>query len=175
MKKLLFICLCPLLFSAYQQQEDAAAMNAKKKTIFLYSFTKYIDWPPDYKEGNFVIGVFGNNPTLVSELNKMAATKMAQSQKIEIKSLNSIESSGKYNILFIPAESTAQSGDAIARLKGHGTLVVTEEKGMIKKGSAINFVTIESIIKFQLSIPNAEKQHLKIGRELESYAVKTND
>jgi hypothetical protein len=175
MRKLLLICLCPFLFSAYQQQEDAAAMNAKKKTIFLYSFTKYIDWPTDYKSGNFIIGVYGNNATLVSELNKMAATKMAQSQKIEIKSLNSLESTAKYHILFIPSENVAQFPDAIAKLKGHGTLLVTEEKGMIKKGSAINFVTVDSKIKFQISITNAEKQHLKISRELEALAIKDND
>ena len=160
-----------LLLTAFQQREDIAVMNAKYKTIYLYSFTKYIEWPPDYKEGNFVIGICGTQGPLLAELNRMASTKMAGSQKIEIRTITNVEAAGKCHILFLPTENMTQFNDIGSRLKGHGTLLVTEKEGMIKKGSAVNFVVVDSKIKFQLSKSNAEKQKLKISHELEALAV----
>jgi hypothetical protein len=176
MKKLGVLCIGLLLMSAaYQQKEDIIMINAKCKAIYLYNVTKYIDWPEDYKAGNFVIGVYGNYPMLLTELNRMASTKTAGSQKFEIKSVNTLESAGKYHILFISKETLVQFPEIIAKLKGRGTLLVTEKEGMTKKGSAINFVIIDSKIKFQLSKQNAEKHALKVSRELEALAVKEND
>ncbi|MFI5151400.1 MAG: YfiR family protein [Bacteroidia bacterium] len=171
MKKTALIVFAYLLLTAFQQREDIAAMNAKYKTIYLYSFTKYIEWPPDYKDGNFVIGVCGPQGPLLAELNRMASTKTAGSQKIEIRTVSNIEGAGKCHILFLPTENIAQFADIGMKLKGHGTLLVTEKEGMIKKGSAVNFVMVDSKIKFQLSKINAEKQKLKISHELEALAV----
>jgi hypothetical protein len=176
MKKLLIICLGVFLITtSFQQKEDAQAMNAHCKAIYLYNFTKYIEWPDEYKDGNFVIGVYGTYPPLLSELNKMASTKTAGTQKFEIKSLSSVEAASKYHILFISKENIGQFNEISTKLKGRGTLVVTELPGMTKKGSAINFVVVDSKIKFQLSKPNAEKHYLKVSRDLEALAVKEND
>jgi hypothetical protein len=175
MKKTAFIIMAYIFLTAFQQREDAAAMNAKYKTIYLYSFTKYIEWPPDYKDGNFVIGVCGTQTSLLAELNRMASTKTAGSQKIEIRSITNIEAAGKCHILFLPTENMVQFGDVASKLKGHGTLLVTEKEGMLKKGSAVNFIVVDSKIKFQLSKLNAEKQKLKISHELEALAVSSND
>ncbi len=164
-----------LILSAFQQREDAAIMNAHVKAIFLYNFTKQIEWPSDYKSGNFVIGVYGTYVPLLNELNKMASTKTAGTQKFEIKEITSIESAAKYHILFVSTDKMAQFGEITSKLKGHGTLLVTEKEGMTKKGSAINFVVVDSKIKFQLSKTNAEKQQLKVSRDLEAFAVKEND
>ena len=176
MKKLLVIVMSLFMISAaYQQKEDIVVINAHCKAIYLYNFTKYIEWPGDYKSGNFVIGVYGTYPTLLSELNRMASTKTAGSQKFEIRSVASVEAASKYHILFISKENLGQFTDIATRLKGKGTLLVTEKDGMTKKGSAINFVLVDNKIKFQLNKPNAEKHSLKVSRELESLAVKEND
>jgi hypothetical protein len=99
MKKVLVICMGLFMMSAaYQQKEDIVMINAKCKAIYLYNFTKYIEWPEDYKTGNFVIGVYGNYPMLLTELNRMASTKTAGSQKFEIKSVNTVEAASKYHI-----------------------------------------------------------------------------
>ena len=34
--------------------------NAKMRAMYVYQFTKYVDWPASSKQGNFVIGVIGN-------------------------------------------------------------------------------------------------------------------
>ena len=48
--------------------------NSKMKAIFIMNFTKLIEWPKAYREGDFVVGVVGESP-LYTELIKMAKTK----------------------------------------------------------------------------------------------------
>ena len=84
MKKLLFIFVSVMLLSSWMvapadQSEEA---NAKIKAIYIYNFTKYIEWPETYREGNFVVGVLGTSVPLVNELNKMATSKTVGTQKI---------------------------------------------------------------------------------------------
>jgi hypothetical protein len=173
MKKLLVIVLGIFMLSAsYQPKDD---VNAKFKAIYLYNFAKYIEWPDAYKDGNFVIAVYGSYNTLLTELNKMASTKTAGTQKFEIKPVTSLDAAAKYQILFVSKENMGQFSDVIAKLKGRGTLLVTEKDGMAKKGSAINFVVVDNKQKFELNKTNAEKHYLKVSKNLESLAILVNE
>jgi Fe-S cluster assembly iron-binding protein IscA len=170
MKKLLIILLSLLCMSAdmRMQQEDT---NAKIKAVFLYNFTKYIEWPQAYKEGNFVIGILGNNSNLVTELNKMAAQKMAGNQKIEIRLLTTADGANKCHIVFIQPDKGNELGEVIGKCKGKSSLIVTEKAGLARQGAAINFVVQESKQKFELNRGNAEKYNLKVSSNLASLAI----
>lgn len=156
-------------FSFQQPAKDDT--NARLKAVFLYNFTKYIEWPEAYREGNFVITVYGSSSTLLAELRNITATKMLGQQKFEIKSTTSLDGIGKSHILFIPQETAFTMNEIAAKLKGKSTLIVTEKSGMAKQGSAINFVVIENKQKFELNKSNAEKYNLKVSSNLSSLAI----
>ena len=80
------------------QGEEA---SARIKTIYIYNFTKYIEWPTSYREGNFVVGVLGSNSALLNELSKMANSKTVGDQKFEIRNISSCNATDKYNIVFV--------------------------------------------------------------------------
>lgn len=149
---------------------DPKDTNSKMKVTFLYSFTKYIEWPPGYKEGNFVIGVLGNTP-LFSELNNMAASKMMGSQKIEIKMFSSTSSISRCHVLFVPQENQGSFQDVINKVKGQSTLLITEKAGLAKQGAAINFVVADNKQKFELNKSNVEKYDLKVSSSLSKVAI----
>ena len=46
----------------------AKAQDEKFKALFMYNFTKYIEWPQSKQTGDFVIGVVGGSP-IIDELN----------------------------------------------------------------------------------------------------------
>ena len=145
--------------------------NAKIKAVFLYNFTKYIEWPKTYKEGNFIIGLYGINSSLSAELNKMAATKSVGTQKFEIKTMSSLDGANKCHMLFIPSTSGGQFSEVVSKLKGQSTLIITEKPGLTKQGAAINFVVQDNKQKFELNKANAEKYDLKVSSNLASLAV----
>lgn len=170
-KLLLIAALLCISVSFSFQQPAKDDTNARVKAVFLYSFTKYIEWPDTYKEGNFVITVYGGSTSLINELKAITSTKTLGSQKFEIKSASSIDAIGKTNILVIPQEANYKINDILARLKGKSTLLVTEKSGMAKQGSAINFVVVENKQKFELNKSNAEKYNLKVSSNLISLAI----
>ncbi|GAB4143512.1 MAG: hypothetical protein Fur0041_18610 [Bacteroidia bacterium] len=156
------------------QVTPRADANARIKSVFIYNFTRYIEWPSDYKSGNFIISIFGSNTALLNELNNMAKTKTVGEQKIEIRNTTSLDGIGKSNILFVTPDAGVSLSEVIAKLKGKSTLLVTEKAGYAKQGAAINFVVIENRQKFELNKANAEKYNLKVSSTLESLAIPVN-
>ncbi len=173
MKKLLFILVSILLLSSWMvapadQSEEA---NAKIKAIYIYNFTKYIEWPDTYKEGNFVVGVLGTSIPLVNELNKMASSKTVGTQKFEIKSVASAAECAKCHIVYILSDNSAQLPDVIGKVKGKSALIVTDKSGLATKGSGINFFVDGNKQKIELNRSNIEKYKLKVASTLVEMSV----
>lgn len=146
--------------------------NSKIKAVFLYNFTKYIDWPDKYKQGNFVIGVLGTT-SFYNDLSALVHNKKVGNQEFEIKSFTNAESvSGLCHILFIPAENSALLPEVLKKMKGKSTLIVTEKLGLAKQGSAINFIVENNKQRFELNKSNIEKYNLKVSSTLEALAIK---
>lgn len=164
--------LFALAFSSlsFQQQQNFDP-NAKVKAVFLYNFTRYFEWPEKMKSGNFIIHIIGTNNSLSNELNKMATSKQVGNQKLEIKNSPSLDATIKPHIIFLLNESSDMLKDISSKFKGKGALIVTEKGGLAKSGSAINFVAIESKLKFEYSKTNAVKAGLKTSEELKSLAI----
>lgn len=144
--------------------------NAKIKSVFVYNFTKYIDWPAPYKQGNFIIGVLGST-SMLTELSTMAATKKVGSQTLEVKMFPSPEAVGKCHILYVSADMASNFKEITNKIKGNSTLLVTEKSGLAKQGAAINFVVQDNKQKFELNKSNAEKYDLSISSTLTSLAI----
>ncbi len=179
MKRFAAILISFLCLSADYVREpiliDPNNGNAKIKASFIYNFTKYINWPEKYKEGNFVIGVLGNTP-FYTDLTSLLSTKTIGSQKFEIKSYSSAESiTGICHILFIPSENSSQLVDVMKKLKGKNTLIVTEKNGLAKQGSAINFVVENNKQRFEMNKANIEKYNLKVSSTLMDLSIKIDD
>jgi hypothetical protein len=173
MKKALAIVLSVILFSSWamirpDQSEEA---SAKIKAIYIYNFTKYIEWPETYKQGNFVVGVYGNSGALLNELNKMASIKTVGSQKLEIRSLSSAADASQCHIVYILSDNSPQLPDVLGKVKNRSALIVTDKAGLAAKGSGINFVIVDNKQKIELNKSNIEKYKLKVASTLVEMAL----
>ena len=173
MKKILFILVSVLLLSSWvvvmpDQSEEA---NAHVKAIYIYNFTKYIEWPENYKGGNFVVGVLGTSVPLINELNKMASSKTVGSQKLEIKNVSSVADVAKCHIIYILSDNSSQLSDVLGKVKGKSALIVTDKVGLATKGSAINFIIDGNKQKIELNRANVEKYKLKVASTLVEMSV----
>ncbi|MGK7396562.1 MAG: YfiR family protein [Candidatus Cyclobacteriaceae bacterium M3_2C_046] len=162
--KLLLVMFFSLIFQIGQAQDY------KFHSVFIYNFTKYIEWPSSYKSGEFVIGVLGKS-TVSDKLKEMAAIKSVGSQPISVKEYSSVEEIGKCHILFIPDNKSNFLENAIAKFTSSPTLLITEKAGMGKKGSGINFVLQGGKWKFELNKTALEQAQLKVATDLEKLAI----
>lgn len=154
----------------------------KLQAIFIYNFTKHINWPEEEKEVHwseeegeayFVIGIIGRTP-LKSELDKLATRKKIDNRPLLVKQYNSVKEIGQPNILFIPRYKTNLIPRINKKLKNSFTLTVSEKSGAAEKGSVINFVVKNRRQNFELNRSMAQKRNLKISSYLENLAILVN-
>ena len=165
MKKLnQFLLICFLLFSL-----GVKAQDYKFHSVFIYNFTKYIQWPAEYQNGEFVIGVLGNSE-ITGNLKKMAEIKTVGSQKIAVKEYSDISEVSKCHILFIPSSKSKELENALAKVNSQPTLIITERPGLGEKGSGINFITVDGKLNIELNKSVLESAGLKIASQLMALA-----
>jgi len=131
----------------------------------IYRFTKYIDWPDTKKSGDFIIGIVGESP-LYDALKRLSATKMVGTQKIVVNKVSS--SAGVYNchILFIGDDESGSVKKISAATAGAPVLIVSESNGLARKGSCINFITVDDKLKLEINKTSIEQRNLRIASEL---------
>jgi hypothetical protein len=139
-------------------------------SVFIYNFTKYIQWPAEYQTGEFVIAVLGDSP-IFHELEKMAMNKTVGIQKIVIKRYKSMKEVNNCHILFVPSANNNHFESVQEKLKGKHTLIITEKTGMAQKGSGINFVLQDNKWKFELNESATQSAGLKVSKELAQMAI----
>ncbi len=145
--------------------------NTKIKAVFLYNFTKYIEWPQNYKSGNFVIGVVGDE-SFAKELDVFFSPKSMGSQRFEIKHFKKPADITLSHMIYVSPNYIGNISDVLGKIKGKSTLLITEKAGMAKQGAAINFTIVENKQKFELNKANAEKYDLKVSSSLANLAIK---
>jgi hypothetical protein len=166
MKKIIFLILSgTLLISTNLQAQDK-----KFHSVFIYNFTKYIEWPSAYNSGDFIIGVLGKSD-ITQNLQEMANMKTVGKQKMVVKVFNSVNEIGKCNMLFIPTSQSDQIDLVKSRLSNSATLIISEKNGLGRKGSGINFVVENGRWRFELNRSVVENQNLKVSSELDKLAI----
>lgn len=164
---LIVFCLLSLRF----QQPSSYDVNAKIRAVFIYNFTRYFEWPEKKRLSNFVIYVVGKNESLISELKNLAKNKKVGTQDIEIKSSPSYESNINSHIIYFLPDQAKPVGEAAAKNRNKGALVVAESPGACRIGASINFVVMDNKLKFEYNKTTAERAGLKTNDDLRQLAA----
>ncbi|HEY3405553.1 MAG TPA: YfiR family protein [Ohtaekwangia sp.] len=164
MKRLFFLLAFLFTFSAGFSQTH------KFQSVFIYSFTRYIQWPDAYNTGDFEILVIGDSPIL-DELKVMAQAKKVGDRAIKVTKIASPAEIRKCNIVYLPANKSSQIDAVLAKVNTQSILVVTEEPGLGAKGSNINFIVKDGKLAFELNQAAMTKQGFKVSNELSRLAI----
>lgn len=164
---LAFICV----FSFRFQQPSSFDTQAKIKAVFLYTFTRYFEWPDKKQSNSFVIYVVGKNDNLISELGNFVGKKKVGTQEIEIKHSPVFDASIQANIIYFVPDALKPIAEAASKNKSKGVLVVGELGGAAKSGAAINFIIIDSKLKFEYNKNAAVKAGLTPNEDFKALAA----
>lgn len=145
--------------------------NAKIKAVFLYNFTKYIEWPDLDKSEKFIIGV-AENEALVEELEKMAKVKQVSGKRFEVKKINHFsEIDNSYQMVFVRNKNKHKLKNYYYKIGPNPTLIVSDN--YIDDASMIDFRVVGKRQKFALNKYELELQGLKVNPTLEALAILT--
>ncbi|MBO7478533.1 MAG: YfiR family protein [Salinivirgaceae bacterium] len=169
MKKICFLVI-GLLFVIHNV---ANAQDEKFKALFIYNFTKYMEWPEVKHAGDFKIGVLGSSP-ITNELKAFTAKKTVGEQKIVVEEIMAIADCPKYHIVFVPTKASSNVAEVVKNVAGRGVLVVTDKQGLAASYSGINFVKSDGQQSFEISVKHIQEQGVSAGKSLLSLGIKVD-
>jgi hypothetical protein len=164
-KNILPVCVLAWLF-AFSAPNDK---DYTYKTIFIYNFIKYIEWPTENTD--FTIAIYKGNSTIQNAFNQMAVKKSSATQSYSIKNISSLEETASAQILFIPYEQSDILEEAAAIARKKPLLIITEKGGLIEKGSGINFIVVDGKLRFELNRKVLEAAKLRVSSNLLNLAI----
>jgi len=141
------------------------------KAVFIYNFTKYINWLDSEPSATFDIAVIGESK-IIEALRLIAEKRHVDQRDIQIKYFESSDQMNGCQILFIPESKKRQLNRIIDKIRDQNTLVISEIEGALSSGVMINFLLLEKRIKFEINLGAMKKSGFQPSSELLKLAVR---
>lgn len=167
----------PLFLSvaATPQRDAEKDTTAILQANYLYNIAKLVEWKdPAMRNGNFIIGVIGG-ANLYQELIKQYSTRTIGKQPIEVRKLPRSAEVERCHMLFVGKGDLALLPDIYKRMAGQPTMVITEYAGALEDGAVVNFVKVDNLLKYELSMANAKPHGLVVGLTLKNLAHRVEE
>lgn len=168
MKKMKPVLFALILVSSSLMAQDRPVHEVYSMMVF--NFTKYVQWPDHAASGDFIIGVIGNDD-VYKTLTTWYGGKPRGNKTYVIKKFSSNADLTDCHVVFIDKTKSNEFDAVNSKVKGKGTLVITDKNGLGEKGSSINFKTIDNKLKFELNQKAIEASNLKVSGALSSMAI----
>lgn len=159
--------------------EELAIPPESVKAAFLFRFADYVEWPAASSPGvPFVIAVLGE-PAVAAELRRILPGRSLQGRNVVVHELTQIQDLENPDlegpdILYLGVETKGALARAVAAaIRIHRPLlVVSNATDGLAAGAAINFVTRDSRIRFEVSPAAAHATGVKLSSRLYGVAVR---
>ncbi len=159
MKKVICIIVGLLLWLSVPQPSQAQGLS-KYQAVFIYNFTKYLEWPA--AKPPLVIGVMGNSPVLI-ELEKSAKTKADAFKVVKIATMDEVD---KCDMIFLPKEQSRNLSLVAEKTRGKSVLIVTEEAELASRGAHISFYVEDDKLRFIINQSATASQDIQVSAKL---------
>ena len=138
----------------------------------LVVFSKYVNWPINHKNGDFIISIVGDM-AVYKELSTLSHDMKVGAQNIIVRYYGkATEVNGFSHIIFLSENSSFSFRKLVEKIGTDNTLLVTSSEGLLASGSGINFIPIDGYMKFEISRSNIQKRNLEVHSWLEKMAFK---
>lgn len=155
--------MCAAATGALAQQATEAAVKA----AFLFRFAGYIEWPVDAQappDAPIVFGVAGGEE-VARELEQVVAGRPINNRPAVVRRIKEPTQLRGIHLLFV-GRGEANAAALVRQAQQQGVVAVTEGERGLETGSAINFVTSENRVGFEVSLDAAEKSGVRISSRM---------
>ena len=150
-----------------QQGVPAPVLERSVKAAFLYKFLGYMEFPTD-PGPSLVVGVLGADE-VAAELAHITNGRNVGGRSISVRKLADGDALTGLTLLFVGADAALPAASLRAAEK-NGTVTVTEQENGLQIGSVINFRLVDDRVRFEVSLPAAERCNVRLSSRLLSVA-----
>jgi hypothetical protein len=167
------VCIFFMICSTAQAAEPVYS-PAAVKAAFLHRFASYVEWPAEATSADtFTIAVSGADD-IAEQLESLLPGLKIQNRSARVRRVAAPEELDGVQILYIGA--SAKRVDALlAAAQRRPILTVTDDAEGLASGSVINFLQVGRNIRFEVSLPAAERNRLRIDAGLLSVAARVQE
>ena len=166
----ILMLLAAFVFGSFSSGPSSSEGNEYQiKAMFVFNFTKYVEWPESKPGDFFTIGVIGESE-ITEHLERIAIQKKVGDRKIVVKALSS-EADDYCNILIVSNSRLGKLEQIEKKFAGKGVLIISDES---PRSAAINLVTRDNKIRFEINQSLAKSGGIKISSQLLSLAVEVH-
>jgi hypothetical protein len=149
----------------------------KVKAAFLYTFTKFIEWPEEAfedSESPFTLCVVGKDP-FGSTLD-LLTERTAQGRTILILRTNYWENlTTPCHVMFVAESERKRVYAIVAAFRLRPSLTVSDIKNFARQGGIINFIKKNKKIRFVINVDAGKRAGLKFSAQLLELATVVAD
>lgn len=139
--------------------------EAKVKALYINSFMRNMEWPSEKSDDKYVIAVIGE-PLLVEQIRSLTNNQLINNKAVEVMTYRPDIKLREINILCLSKESEKELTEFKKLAVQHSVLLITEFKSALEKGAAINFITQNGKLGFELNTSTLQKAQLKASKNL---------
>lgn len=140
--------------------------EAQIKTVYIYNFFSYLEWPKSKTSDNYKIGFTGNDPEVLKELQNLSKNKKVGGKPILVKSINLDDTIPEIHMLYIAESENLNFKNIALRFHGRSTLLISNNIRN-KTMTMINLVPKdENKIHFEINKPNIVFARIKISPKI---------
>lgn len=162
---LLLLISCFIKTGAWGQVNQESSFKA----VFIYNFTRYIEWDNLDDADNFIIGIMGPS-ALDGAIEAIAKKNFVKNKKIVLRHFNSPEEISYCHILFIPRDFPVPVRSIVEKVDKK-VLVIGDKQGAARQGASINFTLVNDKLKFEINPDAVYAARLKASSQLLKLAI----
>ena len=165
--RLLLLASACLIVAHGLSAADAPTEN-QVQAVFLYNFSRFVEWPPQAfaaPSDPFVIGIVGTDP-FGARLDEAVHNEQINGHVLTVRRFRSISKLDNCQILFIDRSEFARLEQILSALDHHSTLTVSQADGAAQRGVMIQFATENSRIRLRINVDSARAAGLTISSKL---------
>lgn len=167
MKKVILALILLWIATATFAQEKS---SHEVYSLMVFNFSRYVEWPDQAEEGDFIIGVIGDDQVF-NTLKQWYDGKPKGTKKYIIKKLTSPAECSACQVVYVAARES-KAFDYIRKASaGKPILTITDSNGLGHKGSCINFKTVDGKLRFELNEAIVRQAGLKVSSSLVRMAI----
>ena len=154
-----------LLFSGWA---FGALDEYQVKAVFLFNFGRFVEWPQqvfDTPQAPFVICVVGEDP-FGKTLDDVVRGESVGSRSLVVRRYDGTGELADCNILFVGRNDASHLERALAAVRGHSVLTVTDIEGAERSGAIIVLYEDQNRIRMRINLAAAKASQLVISSKL---------
>ena len=160
------LLLCAVAFHA--ARAAAPPNEYALKSVFLYNFCRFMDWPDAAFGGPndpIVIGVFGEDP-FGPLLDEAVRGETFRGRSIRIEHYRSAREIGRCHLLFVGASEAGRLNEILSAVAGRSIVTVGESEEFIERGGMIALVADRNRVRLVMNPQTLRAARIDVSSKL---------